>query len=76
MNKEQEKEFNKFSKSWFPERFASQLLYIDDIRELIEKLLKEEKEEIQGDVETVITLLEANEDRNKIVNFIKEYLIN
>ena len=31
------------------------------------------KEE-QRDIETVITLLEGNEERKKIVNFIKEYL--
>lgn len=32
---------------------------------------KEEKE----DIETVITLLESNNEREKIVNFIKEYLL-
>ena len=46
------------------------------VKDFINKLLKEEREEIQGDIETVITLLEANEDRNKVVNFIKKYLKN
>ena len=31
--------------------------------------------ETQKDIQTVITLLEGNEDRKKIVNFIKEYLL-
>lgn len=44
------------------------------IKDFINKILKEQREETQKDIQTVITLLEANEDRKKIVNFIKEYL--
>ena len=34
-----------------------------------------QKQETQRDLQTVITLLEGSTDRQKIVNFIKEYLL-
>ena len=47
MNEEQEKEFDKFLNKWFVERFAKQALHIDDLRELVNKLLKEERNNIK-----------------------------
>jgi len=42
---------------------------------LLEKALSQQKKEIKQDLQTVITLLEGTTDRQKIANFIKEYLL-
>ena len=39
-----------------------------------EELIKRQKQETQRDLQTVITLLEGSTDRQKIADFIKEYL--
>lgn len=49
---------------------------VGEFLSIIDEVFKQaEKEETQRDLETVITLLEGNEERKKIVNFIKEYLV-
>ena len=71
MNKEQDEELSKA----FP--------LIDDrdfdyhakiIKNFINKLLKEEKEEIQRDINSVIGMLNGSTDREEIKNYIVEYL--
>jgi len=42
--------------------------------ERFEELIKQQKQETQRDLQTVITLLEGSTDRQKIANYIKEYL--
>jgi len=42
---------------------------------LLEKALSQQKQEIEQDLQTVITLLESTTDRQKIANYIKKYLL-
>jgi len=42
---------------------------------LKQKIKQDLQQEIERDLQTVITLLEGSTDRQKIVNFIKEYLL-
>jgi len=43
--------------------------------ERFEELIKRQKQETQRDLQSVINMLEGSTDRQKIVNFIKEYLL-
>jgi len=43
--------------------------------ERFEELIKRQKQETQRDLQSVINMLEGSTDRQKIANFIKEYLL-
>lgn len=69
MNKEQEEEFEEiWDECWNDEIMEKKS------KVFINKLLKEEREEIQRDINSVIGMLNGSTDREEIKNYIVEYL--